>query len=98
MDKNRDTHFQIKKKMQRGILSSHISQTSNRLEAAVWRVGKHSWQGSASVPPCLGARVLVIVLISHFFFLLEKKEGYQVLTKLSEDSFPRGKPSALTSA
>lgn len=49
------------------------------------------------MPLCLGARVLVIVLISPFF-LLEKKEGYQVLTKLSEDSFPRGKPSALTSA
>lgn len=40
MDKNRDTHLQIKK-MQRGILSSHIAQTSNGLEVALWKVGKH---------------------------------------------------------
>lgn len=82
MDKNRDTHFQIKKKIQRGILSSHISQTSNRLEAAVWRVGKHSCKVLPLCPPALGLGVLVIVLISHFFFLTGKEGRISGLNKV----------------
>lgn len=53
MDKNRDTHLQIKK-MQRGILSSHIAQTSNRLEVAVWKVGKHGCKVLPLCPSALG--------------------------------------------